>query len=152
MDTFARDPVRFFGHSQLDRPGSSEMTPKIPDVLAVLKSCSVFATLGETQLRELAGKARIQRYSERTLLTLRGEMPEYIRYIAHGSADLVLSTADGGYSSLPMFEGRWATCSAVSAPNRWCMTCGAPVQRLMSHFPAATCRRRSPTIPKPCAR
>jgi CRP-like cAMP-binding protein len=85
------------------------MTPKIPDVLAVLKSCSVFATLGETQLRELAGKARIERYSERTLLTLRGEMPEYIRYIAHGSADLVLSTADGGYSSLPMFEGRWAT-------------------------------------------
>ena len=85
------------------------MTPKLPDVIAVLKSCSVFATLGEAQLRELAGKARVERYSERTLLTLRGETPEYLRFIVQGSADLVLSTADGGYSSLPMFEGRWAT-------------------------------------------
>ena len=85
------------------------MQSKSPDALAILKACSVFATLGDAQLRELAGKARIERYSERTLLTLRGETPEYIRYIVSGSVDLVLSTAEGGYSSLPMFEGRWAT-------------------------------------------
>ncbi len=85
------------------------MNSKSPDVLAILKACSVFATLSETQLRELCGKARVERYSDRTLLTLRGETPEYIRYIVSGSVDLVLSTAEGGYSSLPMFQGRWAT-------------------------------------------
>jgi CRP-like cAMP-binding protein len=57
----------------------------------------------------LSGKARIERFSERTLLTLRGEMPEHIHYIVSGSIDLVLSTADGGYSCLPVFAGRWAT-------------------------------------------
>jgi CRP-like cAMP-binding protein len=85
------------------------MSSKNPDVLAILKSCSVFATLSEAQLRELYGKARVEHYSERTLLTLRGETPEYIRYIVSGSVDLVLSNEEGGYSSLPMFEGRWAT-------------------------------------------
>ncbi len=85
------------------------MTQKTPDIQAILNSCSVFQTLTEAQKRELAGKARIEHYSGRTLLTMRGETPEYIRYIVSGSADLVLSTADGGYSCLPMFEGRWAT-------------------------------------------
>jgi CRP-like cAMP-binding protein len=87
----------------------AQMTSKIPDVLAILNSCEVFATLSEAQKRELAGKARVEHYAERTLLTLRGETPDYIRYIVSGSIDLVLSTAEGGYSSLPMFEGRWAT-------------------------------------------
>jgi CRP-like cAMP-binding protein len=85
------------------------MNNKIPDILDILKSCSVFATLTEAQLRELVGKARIEHYSERTLLTMRGELPEHIRFIVSGSIDLVLSTEEGGYSSLPMFEGRWAT-------------------------------------------
>ncbi len=85
------------------------MSSKSPDVLAILKSCSVFATLNDVQLREIAGKARIEQYSERTLLTMRGELPDYIRFIVSGSIDLVLSTEEGGYSSLPMFEGRWAT-------------------------------------------
>jgi CRP-like cAMP-binding protein len=85
------------------------MNSKAIDILAILKSCSVFATLTESQQRELAGKGRIENYSERTLLTLRGELPEYIRFIVSGSIDLVLSTAEGGFSCLPMFEGRWAT-------------------------------------------
>ncbi len=84
------------------------MTIKPPDVLAILNESRVFAALTQAQRRELSGKARIEHYTERTLLTLRGEMPDYIRYIASGGLDLVLSTADGGYSSLPMFEGRWA--------------------------------------------
>lgn len=79
------------------------------DIPAILRSCRVFASLSETQIRELSGKARIERFSERTLLTLRGEMPEHIRYIVSGSIDLVLSTAEGGYSCLPVFSGRWAT-------------------------------------------
>jgi CRP/FNR family transcriptional regulator, cyclic AMP receptor protein len=85
------------------------MNNKNIDVLGVLKRCRVFATLTEVQLRELAGKARVEHFTERTLLTMRGEMPDHIRFIVSGSIDLVLSTAEGGYSSLPMFEGRWAT-------------------------------------------
>jgi len=85
------------------------MNSKTIDIPGILKRCSVFAALSETQLRELAGKARVEQYTERTLLTLRGELPEHIRYVVSGSIDLVLSTADGGFSSLPMLEGRWAT-------------------------------------------
>jgi len=85
------------------------MIIKPPDVLAILNESRVFAALTQAQRRELSGKARIEHYTERTLLTLRGELPDYIRYIASGGLDLVLSTADGGYSSLPMFEGRWAS-------------------------------------------
>lgn len=85
------------------------MNNKSIDALGALKRCPVFATLTDTQMRQLAGKARIEHFTERTLLTLRGEMPEHIRFIASGSIDLVLSTSEGGYSSLPMFEGRWAT-------------------------------------------
>ena len=88
---------------------AAAMIQKTPDITAILNSCSVFDTLSEAEKRELAGKARIEHYGERTLLTMRGETPEYIRYIVSGSIDLVLSTAEGGYSSLPMFEGRWAT-------------------------------------------
>jgi CRP-like cAMP-binding protein len=83
------------------------MTIKPPDVLAILNESRVFAALTQAQRRELSGKARIELYTERTLLTLRGEKPDYIRYIASGGMDLVLSTAEGGYSSLPVFEGRW---------------------------------------------
>jgi len=83
------------------------MTIKPTDVLAILNGSSVFAALTQAQRRELSGKARIEHYTERTLLTLRGETPDCIRYIASGGMDLVLSTADGGYSSLPVFEGRW---------------------------------------------
>jgi CRP-like cAMP-binding protein len=85
------------------------MNTKSIDVLGILKSCTVFASLSESQLRELSGKARIEHFSERTLLTLRGEKPEHLRYIVSGSIDLVLSTAEGGFSCLPVFEGRWAT-------------------------------------------
>ena len=85
------------------------MNNKSIDALGTLKRSPVFATLTDTQMRQLAGKARIEHFTERTLLTLRGEMPEHIRFIASGSIDLVLSTSEGGYSSLPMFEGRWAT-------------------------------------------
>jgi CRP/FNR family transcriptional regulator, cyclic AMP receptor protein len=90
-------------------PGGVKMNKKNLDVFALLQSCDVFAPLGAAQLRELSGKARIERYSEPTLLTMRGEMPDRIRYIVSGSIDLVLSTEDGGFSSMPMFEGRWAT-------------------------------------------
>ena len=85
------------------------MSSKAIDILSILNGCSVFATLKEPQLRELAGKARIEHYSERTLLTLRGELPEHLRYVVSGSIDLVLSTPDGGFSSVPLIEGRWAT-------------------------------------------
>jgi CRP/FNR family transcriptional regulator, cyclic AMP receptor protein len=85
------------------------MNNKSIDVVGLLKRCPVFATLTDAQLRELAGKARVEHFTERTLLTLRGEMPDHIRFIVSGSIDLVLSASDGGYSSLPMFEGRWAT-------------------------------------------
>ncbi len=85
------------------------MNNKSIDAFGILKRCPVFATLTDTQLRELAGKARVEHFTERTLLTLRGEMPDHIRFIVSGSIDLVLSTSEGGYSSLPIFEGRWAT-------------------------------------------
>jgi CRP-like cAMP-binding protein len=85
------------------------MTQNDIDISAILKSCSVFAKLDESQLRELAGKARIEHFAERTLLALRGERAEHLRYVVSGTVDLVLSAAEGGYSCLPMFEGRWAT-------------------------------------------
>jgi CRP-like cAMP-binding protein len=85
------------------------MNNKSIDAFGALKRCPVFATLTDNQLRELAGKARVEHFTKRTLLTLRGETPDHIRFIASGSIDLVLSTSEGGYSSLPMFEGRWAT-------------------------------------------
>ena len=85
------------------------MNNKNMDAFGILKRCPVFAALTDAQLRELAGKARVEHFTERTLLTLRGEMPDHIRFIVSGSIDLVLSTSEGGYSSLPMFEGRWAT-------------------------------------------
>ncbi|MGO8740659.1 Crp/Fnr family transcriptional regulator [Rhodoblastus sp.] len=85
------------------------MNNKAIDILGILNKCSVFSTLTASELRELAGKARVEHFTERTLLTLRGETPEHIRYVVSGSIDLVLSTSEGGYSSLPMFEGRWAT-------------------------------------------
>lgn len=85
------------------------MPPKPIDVPTILNACRVFATLSDAQRRELAGKARIEHFTERTLLTLRGEKPEHLRYIVAGSIDLVLSTAEGGYSCLPVFPGRWAT-------------------------------------------
>jgi CRP/FNR family transcriptional regulator, cyclic AMP receptor protein len=125
------------------------MNPKPIDSLAILKSCSVFASLSEPQLRELSGKARVVHFTERTLLTLRGETPEHIHYIVSGSIDLVLSTAEGGYSCLPIFAGRWATwlgcfgseplvhdlwssnhATAVSFPCR-------DIQRLVSNNPEA---------------
>jgi CRP/FNR family transcriptional regulator, cyclic AMP receptor protein len=104
------------------------MTIKPPDVLAILSESRVFAALTPAQRRELSGKARIEHYTERTLLTLRGEMPDYIRYIASGSLDLVLSTAEGGYSTLPMFEGRWASWLGCfgTAPLMYDMWSSAP--------------------------
>jgi CRP-like cAMP-binding protein len=90
-------------------PSSLAMITKNPDILSIVKSCSVFAALSEAQIRDLCGKARVEHYSERTLLTMRGETPEHIRFIVNGSVDLVLSNAEGGYSSLPMLAGKWAT-------------------------------------------
>jgi CRP-like cAMP-binding protein len=85
------------------------MNAKAIDITGILKSCSVFADLGESALRELNGKARVEHFSERTLLNLRGEKQDYLRYVISGSVDMVLSTADGGYSCLPVLPGRWAT-------------------------------------------
>lgn len=88
------------------------------DILAVAKSCSVFRHLSDQHLRELCGKARIEHYHERTLLTERDDRPEYMRYIVGGSVDAVLSTAEGSFSSLPIFAGKWASWLGVfgSAP------------------------------------
>ncbi len=85
------------------------MTNKTPDILEILNESRVFACLTQEQRFELSGKARIEHYGERTLLTQRGEAPDCIRYILRGGMDLVLSTADGGYSSAPLFEGRWSS-------------------------------------------
>lgn len=85
------------------------MIHKSPDMLATLKTSPVFASLSDAQLRELAGKARAEHYAERTLLTQRGEMPTHIRYVVSGGIDMVLTTPDGGYSSLPIFQGRWSS-------------------------------------------
>jgi CRP-like cAMP-binding protein len=85
------------------------MLVKAIDLHAILRQSRVFACLDEAQRRELAGKARIEHYSERTLLALRGEKPEHVRYVVSGGIDLVLSTPDGGYSSLPIFQGRWSS-------------------------------------------
>jgi CRP-like cAMP-binding protein len=85
------------------------MNAKAIDIAGILKSCGVFADLGDASLRELGGKARIEHFTERTLLNLRGEKQDYLRYVVSGSVDMVLSTADGGYSCLPILPGRWAT-------------------------------------------
>ena len=120
-----------------------------PDPIAILKACSVFATLGEQQMRELAGKARIEHYAERTLLTLRGETPEYLRYIFSGGVDLVLTTAEDGFSALPMFAGRWATWLGCfsneplvhdlwsSAPATFVAFPCREVQKALGHHPEA---------------
>ncbi len=89
------------------------------DIPGILKRNRIFATLPESQLRELAGKARIEHFTKRTLLDLRGESPDHVRYIVSGSIELVLSTAEGGYSSLPIFEGHWMGwlgCFGAEAP------------------------------------
>ncbi len=85
------------------------MNDKPIDIAEIVRSCRVFRHLGDAQVREFAGKARIEHYHERTLLTERDEKPEYLRYIVSGSVDLVLSTAEGNFSSLPMLSGKWAT-------------------------------------------
>jgi CRP-like cAMP-binding protein len=82
---------------------------KAIDIPAIMGKSRVFGCLSEAHRRDLAGKARVERYAERTLLALRGEMPEHIRYVVSGGIDLVLSTPDGGYSSLPIFQGRWSS-------------------------------------------
>jgi CRP-like cAMP-binding protein len=87
----------------------TSMIVKSIDVHALLRQSRVFACLDDAQRRELAGKARVEHYSDRTLLALRGEMPEYVRYVVNGGIDMVLSTPDGGYSSLPIFQGRWSS-------------------------------------------
>jgi CRP-like cAMP-binding protein len=94
------------------------MTGRPIDIYAVAKSCSVFSKLTEKQLRELCGKARVEHYHDRTLLTERNDHPEYLRYIVSGSVDAVLSTVDGSFSSLPIFAGKWASWLGVfgSAP------------------------------------
>jgi CRP-like cAMP-binding protein len=86
---------------------------KTIDVAGLIESCSAFRHLTEQQRRELCGKARIEHYHERTLLTAREDRPEYLRYVVSGSIDLVLSTAEGRYSSLPILPGKWATWLGV---------------------------------------
>jgi CRP-like cAMP-binding protein len=89
------------------------MNDKKIDLAAIVKSCAVFRHLTEQQRRELCGKSRIEHYHERTLLTEGDERPEYLRYIVSGSVHLVLSTAEGGFSSLPMLADKWASWLAV---------------------------------------
>ena len=55
------------------------MTIKSIDLPAILRQSRVFACLNETQRRELAGKARVEHYTDRTLLALRGEIPGVIK-------------------------------------------------------------------------
>ena len=83
------------------------------DLNELMESSKVFRHVTEQQRRELCGKARIEHYHERTLLTERDDWPEYLRYVVSGSIDLVLSTADGGYSSLPILPGKWVTWLGV---------------------------------------
>jgi len=47
------------------------------------------------------------------LLTDREDRPEYLRYVAHGSLDYVLSTAEGGFSYLPILPGKWMSWIGV---------------------------------------
>lgn len=55
----------------------------------------------------------MEHYHERTLLTDREDRPEYLRYVVHGSIDYVLSTAEGGFSYLPILPGKWMSWIGV---------------------------------------
>lgn len=113
------------------------MSAKTIKVAEAIESCSVFAALTEAQRHELAMKARHEHFSKRALLSQRGEKLEYLRYVVSGSADLALSTSDGRYASLPLFQGMWATWLG-------CMSGKPPVHDLWSsanaHFIALPCR------------
>ncbi|MCW2283863.1 CRP-like cAMP-binding protein [Rhodoblastus acidophilus] len=125
------------------------MGQKSIDIPAIVNGCRVFARLSEQERRELCGKARLEHYHERTLLTERDDRPEYLRYVVEGSLDYTLSTADGGYSYLPILPGKWMSwigvfgtapmmCDLWSSPNATLIALPArDLQRMVGANPAA---------------
>lgn len=111
--------------------------------------CRVFGRLTEQERRELCGKARVEHYHERTLLTDREDRPEYLRYVVSGSIDYALSTAEGGFSFLPILPGKWMSwigvfgtapmmCDLWSSANATFVAIPArDLQRLVGANPAA---------------
>jgi CRP-like cAMP-binding protein len=97
------------------------MTHKSIDLSVIIRSCKVFGRLTEQERRELCGKARVEHYHERTLLTECGDRPEYLRYVVDGSIDYTLSTAEGGLSYLPILPGKWMSWIGVFGASP--MTC-----------------------------
>jgi len=89
------------------------MGHKSIDVASLIRACRVFGRLTEQERRELCGKARIEHYHDRTLLTERDDRPEYLRYVVEGSIDYTLSTAEGGVSYLPILPGKWMSWVGV---------------------------------------
>lgn len=85
------------------------MSGKDTDPLEVLRSCTVFAGLDETALQALAGLARREKHSQRTLLVANRTTPQHLRFVVRGRVDLTLVSDDGRGASLPAGPGKWAT-------------------------------------------
>ena len=69
----------------------------------------MLSVLPQEAVRALAAVAEVERYEQRTLLVAKDSIPEYIRFVLEGSADLTMFTRDGKTSALPVFPGTWAT-------------------------------------------
>lgn len=61
------------------------------------------------QLVRLAAAAMTEHYRQPTLLASRGTHARKIWYVASGSVDLTLTSAEGGVARLPITQGYWAT-------------------------------------------
>jgi CRP-like cAMP-binding protein len=85
------------------------MTTQAPDALHALRSSPVFRALPEQALVNLASKAKVERYGQRTQLAARGGLLDSFRFVVSGSVNLALSSVEGASGTLPILPGKWAT-------------------------------------------
>jgi len=103
------------------------MARKAVDPLSILKASKVLRRLPPKVLRDLASKARFERFDERTLLVQRREAPKQLRFIIAGGIYLSLTTPNGRETRLPPHgAGDWAPWPACFLDDplpydSWCL-------------------------------
>ncbi len=91
--------------------------PLAGDAATVLRNCRVFDSVADEQLLRLSAQARIEEYSERTLLVANRCVPDVLRHVLVGRVDLSLNSEDGRAASLPIGPGKWATWLGCMLPE-----------------------------------
>ncbi|MBI1407643.1 MAG: helix-turn-helix domain-containing protein [Caulobacter sp.] len=118
------------------------------DPLECLKATEVFAAAPDAALAGLAGLAREEHYTDRSLLTARGATPDRLWHVLEGSVELGLYSEAGRPALLaPIMAGGWATWLGCfhRAPLPHDLWTG-PNTRLLA-FPAAAVRRLGQDCP-----